>query len=264
MFKFPKYTLLLTVITVGFYFVFSNSLLFIPNSTLLFFGFSLTNLLGLVTYSFVHISPNHLFGNVLLLLTVGVIAEQKLSGKDFLIVYFLSGATSAFIFSLLQPDTVLVGASAAISGLVTTSFIVNIKRSVAGMIAFTLIVYAVGPVLMDYTQNQLQFLSIKTSSLEQAYNQTIEKLNEAIQTNNTEQIQNLTQQANSTFYELNQTSLYKVNLEQGIEREQQSRTSTIVHLIGAFTGLGYIFFFRRQLIWELPDQVIPKSKKKKG
>lgn len=262
--KFPRYTLLLCFLTAAFYFIFSSALLYIPTKTLMAFGFSFSNLLGIITYSFVHIGPNHVFGNVLLLFIIGFIAEQKLKGKDLVFIYLLSGAVAAIVFAIMRPETVLVGASAAVSGLIAVAFFVDIKKAVFGMLIFTLLVFLIGPPLLAYSQSQFELLKNRTTELEQEYNQALGELEEAIRENETERIENLSIEINKTIGELNITTHYQLNVEQGIERERESRTSPWVHLFGALTGLAYIFVFRRDIIWSLPSQLIPPTKKRKS
>lgn len=70
----------------------------------------------LVTYMFLHAGIGHIFFNMLGLFFFGPRLEDKLGGKSFLWLYFLSGiggAVGSFIFARQYP---VVGASAAVFG----------------------------------------------------------------------------------------------------------------------------------------------------
>lgn len=256
--KVPKVTLALAAITVLAYIVFSQSLLYIPSSILLQYGFSFDNWIGLIFYSFLHVSPNHLIGNLLLLLFVGTIAEQKLNKKDMTIIYFLSGAAAAITFSLLQQNTVLVGASAAISGLIAAAAVVDIKKFVVSIVAFSLLIFLIGPPLYQYSADQIELLRTQTNTLQQHLENTSQQLEIAKAQNDTALIQNLSQEFDTTYYELNTTTRAQTNLEEGVDREKRSSTSSLAHVIGAAVGFLYMWRRRPDLLWALPYQILPR------
>ena len=69
-----------------------------------------------VTYMFLHAGLGHLFFNMIGLFFFGPRLEERLGGKDFLWLYFLSGiggAAFSFVFARQYP---VVGASAAVYG----------------------------------------------------------------------------------------------------------------------------------------------------
>ena len=80
--KFPYVTVILVTFTAIVYFLLSGFKMYIPIDVLSGFGFFWENPLALISYAFVHISPVHLFGNLVSLFLVGTIAEQKLRLKD--------------------------------------------------------------------------------------------------------------------------------------------------------------------------------------
>ncbi len=72
----------------------------------------------LFTYMFLHAGPAHVFWNMLMLFFFGRRVEERLGGRDFLWLYFLSGvggAAFSFVFSF---GDAVVGASAAVYGVV--------------------------------------------------------------------------------------------------------------------------------------------------
>ena len=68
-----------------------------------------------VSYMFLHANFWHIFFNMLGLYFFGPRLEQRLGGKHFLGLYFVSGAAGALL-SLVTPHTAIIGASAAVFG----------------------------------------------------------------------------------------------------------------------------------------------------
>lgn len=99
------------------------------------YGFSFQNLLGgrywvFITSIFLHADPEHLILNMIALFFFGRVVEQYLGRKKFLLIFFSTGVagTLAFMaFSLLtaQLGTVVIGASAAIFGLMGTAMLIR-------------------------------------------------------------------------------------------------------------------------------------------
>jgi membrane associated rhomboid family serine protease len=69
----------------------------------------------LVTYMFLHGGMWHIFFNMLGLFFFGPRLEVELGGRDFLLLYLISGLTGA-ILSFLTPFAMIVGASGAVYG----------------------------------------------------------------------------------------------------------------------------------------------------
>lgn len=85
------------------------------------YGFRPANptLSGVLGHMFMHGGFGHLFGNMLFLFLVGVMVEQVLGKRLFLLSYFVGGLCAVGLFGLVYSDsnTPLVGASGAIAGL---------------------------------------------------------------------------------------------------------------------------------------------------
>jgi membrane associated rhomboid family serine protease len=69
----------------------------------------------LVTYMFLHGGMWHILFNMLGLYFFGPRLEDELGGRDFLLLYFISGLTGA-VFSFLTPYAAIIGASGAVYG----------------------------------------------------------------------------------------------------------------------------------------------------
>ena len=68
-----------------------------------------------ITYMFIHNGPGHLLGNMLGLYFFAGPVEQRLGCVSFLVMYFLCGVAGALL-SLLQPESLVVGASGGVLG----------------------------------------------------------------------------------------------------------------------------------------------------
>jgi membrane associated rhomboid family serine protease len=72
----------------------------------------------IITYMFLHGSIMHILFNMLGLYFFGPRVEQRLGSNRFLWLYFLSGISGALLHMLLAPQSPIIGASAAIYGIV--------------------------------------------------------------------------------------------------------------------------------------------------
>lgn len=76
----------------------------------------------LVTYGFVHLSPFHLLGNLLVLFFFGPRLEEHWGGREFIKLYLIAvvaGALASFLLFPLAPAGWIIGASAGTLGLLT-------------------------------------------------------------------------------------------------------------------------------------------------
>jgi membrane associated rhomboid family serine protease len=78
-------------------------------------GLALARPWTLVTYMFVHDGLGHIFFNMLSLWICGPRLEERLGGRRFLALYFVSGIAGGLL-SFIKPDSLIVGASGAVFG----------------------------------------------------------------------------------------------------------------------------------------------------
>lgn len=90
-----------------------------------------TSLTKWITYIFVHSGSMHLIGNMLFLVIFGAALETQIGGLGFLVTFLLSGIFAAGTFALMTGVTSspLVGASGAVSGIMTLYCFLNWSRS---------------------------------------------------------------------------------------------------------------------------------------
>ena len=273
-----RYTLLLVIITCSAYVFFSSFNVFIPNDIIFSLGFSSTNIIGAITYPFLHISLAHLIGNMALLLALGLVVESKLNWKDYYAIYFISAVFAGVLFVLLTKNIFLAGASAAIGGLLIPACLIDFRKTIAYIVLFfvasTLLLYPISYAVSAYydyskqTGTQLQEAFNKTleqkaqvydniSALDDKFNRGEIDISVYNQTKQdlTEQIQNLTVHEQTVSEQLNRTTAVVSNIEEGKEREEASKPSFFAHIVGSFAGLGYLVIFRRDIVWNSGYQV---------
>jgi len=283
-----RYTLIVASFILFFYFLFSSSLLYILEATLRSFGFSIENPLSILTYTFVHVGPSHLIANLILLIAVGAIAEKKLSFSDYLSIYILSGATAAITFALLNPNTVLVGASASVAGLLMAAFIVDAKKAffytAAALILSSFVAIPLLSMMVDLyrgslaseeflssrmlenvsnkkaiLEEELSRLSSEKLSYEERFRQgkiSEEEYRQEIANISTKeeqivrQSEEVKEEESRIITKLNKVINTKENVEQGKQRESSSPSSALIHVVGAMTALLYLYIFKRDSLWK--------------
>jgi membrane associated rhomboid family serine protease len=83
-----------------------------------------------ISYIFVHSGWVHFLGNMIFLMIFGAMLELQIGGLGFLVTFLLSGTFAAGVFALMTGVTSspLVGASGAISGIMTLYCVLNWRR----------------------------------------------------------------------------------------------------------------------------------------
>jgi len=141
------------------------------------------------------------------------------------------------LFSLLNPSAFLIGASAAVSGLMSACTALRPKQALALLVATPiLITFLVYPIVSLAERSSEQFLIEKQSILQSNLNKLIaeNKTVEAIQVN--ESLKVVERQAKQTI--------------EGRQREETTPTDFLVHAFGALVGVAFLFFFKRNKLNE--------------
>lgn len=89
-----------------------------------------TSMTKWISYIFVHSGVMHFLGNMLFLVIFGAALEAQVGGLAMMVVFLLSGAFAAGTFALMTGVTTspLVGASGAVTGIMTLYCVMNWKR----------------------------------------------------------------------------------------------------------------------------------------
>ena len=140
----PTYTLIAANIVVYAFTAFLSGDAFqINNSVFWAFGQDNTAIQNgevwrLFSAIFIHANIVHLFGNMFFLLIFGLRAEDMFDVKEYCLIYFLSGLTGGILTFFLWFDSLSVGASGAIFGVLGATMI-YVRRAVGQSIMSALI-----------------------------------------------------------------------------------------------------------------------------
>ncbi len=118
----PPLTSFLIALNVGIYLASSRNLLYASNSILLEWGSSgfylyMGRVETLVTSMFLHANLVHLALNMYALYVLGKALEYSLGWKKFFLLYMASGIVGNVLSAVVDPNSIGVGASGAILGL---------------------------------------------------------------------------------------------------------------------------------------------------
>ena len=247
-----KATIFLTVFLVGFFFFLSNDGFFLLEETAdaLAFGFSQPQ--NILTHLFVHTSYDHLIANAVALLIFGSILEIAVGSIDFLAIFVLSGVLSATVFLLIGPFYVLLGASAAISGIIAGAFAAKPKKFVFALIAM----FAFSFLLI----NASEFSILETSkSLSIQKSEAGEELEKAVESGD------IVKQGEASE-EIKTIEAEQKKLKEGRRFQGETIISPVPHLLGAFFGLAFLWILRKEKLEEgkkEAKEIIKKLMKKK-
>ncbi len=233
--KFPIATLLLTLAVAGAYFYLSGGLLYLDQPTIDSLALnSAKSPFGFVSYMFIHVGVAHLAGNLLPLVIFSLILEASLPLLDVLMVFLGAGIVSSTLFSFLNPSVALVGASAAVSGLIGAAVAARPKLALAALMASPLIfAFVLLPIVQALSFQQ------QASVFGQA-NELGRQLEEMSYLNNAGG-------AAAVKEKLAVAAKKKRVLEEGAQREASTPADFFVHIVGVAFGVAYVFFLRRKL-----------------
>lgn len=230
---FPVATVLLSALLVISYFALSKGAYYLSDEAISGLALALSQFpLGLVSYLFVHIGLVHLAGNLLGLAAFCYLVETRLSSKDALAVFFLSGAVGGIVFFLANPLVQLAGASAGIAGLMAAAVLADLKRTAASLVAVPLLVqFAIAPSLDSLASSKEAALAGQAEQKQAEVARYLAK--------------NMTAEASRATGELESAQTQLEVHREGIVREETTESDWLVHLAGAFVGAGYVVSFRR-------------------
>jgi len=227
-----KATISLVVLIVAAYFVISLGELFMGIWAIDLISFSLAKPLNIVIYMFGHMSPWHLTVNVVSLAFFAGLVESKLSSNDVLVMFLFSGALTAFFFSLINPGIALVGASAGVTGIMASAFVLDFKKTLA-LMAIVLVLFV--PIFSGLSLA----IDVQQVSLEEKSEILENELETAIETG---------QSGKAAII-----SSEKRTVEEKIERLEEGKSfasgieiDPFLHSYAAIFGMVYLIAFRRK------------------
>ncbi len=234
----PYATIILSAALLTAYFFLAGTALYIPGPTMASLAFQLNNSpLSAVTHLFIHVGLQHLFGNLVPLIAFGIVLELALSGLELITLFFFAGVLSSALFALITPGAGLLGASAAISGMMGAAMLLKPKQTILLLLVTPLLIYyVVYPATAAVYSVRLEQVSVEEKQLET-------KVTQLIRENKTVEAK----QANATLVQAQAT---KTQIVEGRKTEEKTPSTIIVHLIGAALGIAFIFGFKRKKIRE--------------
>ncbi len=234
--RFPFATLVLAAAILVPYFLQSQGTLYLPNEVISENAFSFNQAGALLSHMFYHVGAYHLLGNLLPLLLFIFLLEQSLSWLDTISLFLFSGFFASAMFSLTNPSSFLVGASAGLSGVMAAVTMLNPSRAIPLLIAAPLITYAaVFPFVTALNQQQAESLASETGALEEQ----ITAFEDA----------GLTQEAEAARQDLAATEEKVRVVAEGQEREHATHTDLFVHAYGALFAAAYLLAFKKDEVY---------------
>ncbi|MBI5226575.1 rhomboid family intramembrane serine protease [Candidatus Micrarchaeota archaeon] len=230
--RIPWATLVLTVAVLAVYFFSSSGNLYPDSSLVGQHAYGASNPLALIFSLFFHIGARHLVSNLLPLVAFCFLLEMSLPSRHAFLVFFASGILSAFVFSILNPSSFLVGASAGVAGLMTAGALLRPKWGVLVLIAVPFVLGVVALPLVDWAASaSFSALGVKTSELRVE----ADRLQAAGQTQAAASVRAQAEAINATL----------AQQESVRAQEAVATPDEIVHLVGALAGVLYVLVFFR-------------------
>ena len=125
--RFPWATLALCTLVLASYLYFGAEP-YASTQAIATFGLASWNPVGVVTSLFMHQGVRHLLANLIPLAAFALLLESTtLSGGAVIVIFLASGIAGGLVYVVLNPGALIIGASAAIAGLMSAA--VALKRS---------------------------------------------------------------------------------------------------------------------------------------
>ena len=226
-----KATLFLTLALVAVYAAFSNGTPYLQTSFLARYALG-DSFAGGFTHVFLHVGVLHLIGNLIPLIAFSLLLENILVGSDVIAIFVASGVFGGVLFSLLNPGAMLVGASAAISGVMAAAAALKPKQALVLLVGIPLAVAFLAVPLIDFSERAFERgLFERQAALENDVQVLV--------------AQNKTVEASAANASLQAVSAQATQTVAGREREASTPTDFAVHAFGALAGVAFLWFFRR-------------------
>ncbi len=225
-----KATLALCLAIIIVFFLLSDNPFFLGLNVIDGFSFSLSQFWNIFPYVFVHNSFVHLIANVSAILVFGVLIEKKIGFKHTVVLFIISAALPAILFSIINPQYSIFGASAVSSGLLGASFLLQPKKTlIASIILVAMIILMAKPVGMIV-------LGQYKKGIESEIIETGEKKIAAVKSGETMVVQQLAQKESDLKQFLD--SLHVKELV-----ASGTSVANAAHAFGAIIGFAYAYFF---------------------
>lgn len=116
---------------------------------------SLLGIYRMVTYIFCHADLQHLMGNLLFLLILGPLLEEKYGGKLLLLMTLVTAVTTGIVNAILF-NQAIIGASGIVFMFIVLSSIVNMKeKEIPLTFIFVTLIYLGGEVVDSFAKDNI-------------------------------------------------------------------------------------------------------------
>ncbi len=215
------------------YYALSNGTLYLTDSTLANLGFtSGSGPANFITHLFTHVGLTHLLSNLVPLAAFGLLLESAVASRHVLGVFFASGVLSTVLFSFLNPQALLVGASTGVSGLMAASTLLKPKKALVLLFAMLVLIASFAPLVSYYNSARLSQWQEEGAVLG-------EKIKALEAENRMDEAEAQSETLSGVRAKITQTS-------EGVAREKETPTDLLVHLFGAVFGAAYVILFARK------------------
>lgn len=225
-----KATLALCVAVMTAFFLLSDNPFFLGLNVIGGFSFSLSQFWNIFPHVFVHNSFVHLIANVSAILVFGVLIEKRIGFRHTVMLFIISAALPAILFSIMNPQYSIFGASAVSSGLLGASFLLQPKKTLIASIILVAII-----VLMAKPVGMMVFEQYK-KGIESEIIETCEKKIAAVKSGETAAVQQLAQKEKNLKQFLDSLRVKEL-VASG------TSVANAAHAFGAITGFAYAYFF---------------------
>lgn len=242
-------TVCLALLLIAAYFFLSNGTLFIERSRLLSLAFSLQQPWNAVFYMFAHLGLQHLAVNVLYVVFFAAIVELALTSIDVLLIFLFSGILTAIVFSALNPGNSLVGGSGAGAALLSSAFLLDLRKTSIALIAIVAL-FLFLPGAINFLQEQQEAaMAAKTTELQRT-------LQQAVQEGKSEEAAQIAAAKLVAEKELGE-------FKESKQLAFKTKTDLSVHAFAAAIGVCYVLLFRRKKFIDNAKQLNALLKRKK-
>jgi len=238
------------------------------------FGLALWNPIGVVTSLFMHQGVQHLLANLIPLAAFALLLESTtLSGGAVIVIFLASGMAGGLVYVLLNPGALIIGASAAIAGLMSAAVALKPKQAIAlAVIVALLAVFIVGPASDFFTgarktqvQSDVASLTLENAAAQAqaaaaqaAVNETGARVTELEKRGETAQAEEARVQLEREKAELDAAAAAEKQSNASLaaaqakaeefargEEHAEAPATILPHAVGALVGLALVFAFRK-------------------
>lgn len=225
-----KATIALCIAIITAFFLLSTNHFFAEQNVIDNFSFSFSRYWNILPYVFVHNSFVHLIANVSAILVFGVLLENRIGFRKMVLLLVFSAVLPAILFSIINPQHSLFGASAVSSGLIGAGFLLQPKKTItAAIILAIIILFVIKPGGMQLYEDYKKNIAVEIAK-------TAEEKIVAAKSGETAIAQRLAQKESELEQFLDSLRVQELVVA-------GTSVANTAHAFGAITGFAFAYFF---------------------